>query len=53
VSVRSNTARSNADIIAMAASMQLITTRVAANHYANDWQITTKGLTWLRETEED
>jgi hypothetical protein len=51
--VRSNTARSCADIIAMAASMQLITSRTAPNVYANEWQITTKGLMWLNETEED
>lgn len=46
-------ARSNAEIVGMAASLQLITTKVGANTFANSWHITSKGLTWLKEQENE
>jgi hypothetical protein len=36
-------------LVAMAASMQLITTRVEANTYGRVWRVTNKGLRWLEE----
>lgn len=36
----------------MAASLQLITTRVNAAVFSREWQITIKGLRWLNETKE-
>ncbi len=47
--VKSDYARAHADIIAMAASMQLITTRVSKGTYAQAWRITTKGLTHITQ----
>lgn len=52
VKVKSRIARYNADIIAMAASKNLITTRVGPEVYGGGWQITAKGLRYLNETEE-
>lgn len=51
VSVSSNFARRMAPVIGMAASISLITTQIAPNRFANAWQITTRGLEWLKETE--
>lgn len=53
VSVKSNYARTNAEIVAMAASLQLITTKTGVSTFASAWQITTRGLTWLHEKEHD
>jgi hypothetical protein len=53
VTVSSNFARTNALYIGMAASMQLITTRVASGVYRGAWNATPKGLAWLNETEND
>jgi hypothetical protein len=50
--VSSNFARQQASYIAMAASMQLITTRVSSGVYRGAWNITPKGLSWLRETDD-
>lgn len=36
----------------MAASLHLITTKVAAQRFAKTWHITTKGLTWLNEKDD-
>lgn len=36
----------------MAASLQLITTRVNRDVFSREWQITNKGLRWLNETKE-
>jgi hypothetical protein len=52
VRVKSDYARKEADIIAMAASLQLITTKVGAQRFAKTWLITSKGLTWLNEEED-
>ena len=32
----------------MAASLQLITTKVGKQRFAKTWHITTRGLTWLQ-----
>ena len=53
VRVKSDYARKEADIIAMAASMRLITTKVGQQRFAKTWLITSKGLTWLNEKEDD
>lgn len=52
VRVQSDYARKLASIVGIAASMQLITTRIQKNQFAGEWQITTKGLKWLKEAEE-
>lgn len=49
VRVKSDFARTHADYIAMAASLQLITTQIKASKFATAWLITTKGLAWLQE----
>lgn len=51
--IKSNYARDNAEIVGMAASLQLVTTKIGASKFANEWNITTKGLTWLNEKEEE
>lgn len=50
--VKSNFARKEADCIAMAASMRLITTQIAPQRFAQAWHITWKGLQWLNEKDE-
>jgi hypothetical protein len=52
VRVKSDYARKEADIVAMAASLQLITTKVGAQRFTKTWLITSKGLTWLNEKED-
>jgi hypothetical protein len=52
VRVKSDYARKEADIIAMAASLQLITTKVGKQRFTKTWLITSKGLTWLNEEED-
>lgn len=52
VRVKSDYARKEADIVAMAASLRLITTKVGAQRFAKTWLITTKGLVWLNEKED-
>lgn len=49
VTTKSDFAREWADYIAMAASMGLITTRVAGDVYSRHWQITSYGLAALEE----
>ena len=44
---KSDFARENADLIAMAASDGFITTRIATGLYGRSWQITPKGLEHL------
>lgn len=52
IRVKSDYARTNAEIVGMGASLQLITTKVRGNMmFANSWLITNKGLTWLNELE--
>jgi hypothetical protein len=52
VRVKSDMARKEADVIAMAASLQLITTKVGPQRFAKTWLITSKGLNWLNEKED-
>jgi hypothetical protein len=47
--VSSRFAREHARLVAMAASLQLITTRVTKDVFSSEWQITSKGLRWLNE----
>lgn len=47
--VKADYSRANAEIVAMAASLQLISTKVGKNSFAQAWQITTKGLTYINE----
>jgi hypothetical protein len=47
-STKSDFARTNADIIALAASDGLITTRVATGMYGREWLVTAAGLKRLR-----
>lgn len=49
--VQSDFARANMGHVAMAASMQLITTRVTEGVYSSTWQITAKGIRLLNELE--
>lgn len=49
--VQSDFARQNAHMVAMAASMQLVTNRVTEGVYSRDWQITAKGIRLLNELE--
>jgi hypothetical protein len=52
VRVKSDYARKEADIVAMAASLQLITTKVGPQRFAKTWLITSKGLNWLTEKDD-
>lgn len=49
VTTKSDFAREQADYIAMAASMGLISTRIMRDVYGRQWQITTKGLDALEK----
>lgn len=50
--VKSDLARYEAEIVAIAASLQLITTKIGAQRFARAWRVTTKGLAWLNEKED-
>ena len=47
-SVQSDFARKQADYVAMAASMDLISTRIFGNAYGRIWRPTVGGLTFLQ-----
>jgi hypothetical protein len=49
LAIQSNTARRDADVVAMAASMGLITTEITPHMFGRDWRITNKGLLLLNE----
>lgn len=51
--VSSDFARQNAEYVAMAASMQLITTRIHMNAFGRQWVPTVLGLKLLSEVELD
>jgi hypothetical protein len=51
VSVKSTYARTNADVVAMASSLHMITTKIGVCSFAGSWNITTLGLSWLNERE--
>ena len=48
-SVQGDFFRKHAEVAAMAASLNLITTQEDANLYGRRWRITNKGLRWLNE----
>ncbi|MBB4039133.1 hypothetical protein GGR34_000768 [Microvirga flocculans] len=48
--VQSDYSRSNAEYVAMAASIGLISTRLYGNVYSREWRPTVKGLVWLENT---
>lgn len=48
--VASDYARTNADHVAMASSIGLISTRLYGNVYSREWRPTVKGLEWLEDT---
>lgn len=48
-SVQSDYARAEAELVAMAASMGLISTKVHNNVYSRDWRPTSRGLFWLEK----
>lgn len=50
--MKSDMARKEADVIAMAASLSLITTKVGPQRFAKTWLITSKGLNWLNEKDD-
>lgn len=51
--VQSGFARSHAEKVACAASLQLITTQADRKEvFGRDWRITSKGLRWLNEMKE-
>lgn len=50
-SIASNFARENIAYVAMAASMQMITTKVTKDVYSREWRPTTMGLALLAEME--
>jgi hypothetical protein len=49
--VKSDYARTHAQIVAMAASLHMLTTKTGVSTFASEWQITNTGLTWLNERE--
>jgi hypothetical protein len=49
LAIQSNTARRDADVVAMAASMGLITTEITPHTFGRDWRVTSKGLVLLNE----
>lgn len=49
LAVQSNTARTEAALVAMAASLGLITTQISPHRFGRDWRITNKGLLLLNE----
>jgi hypothetical protein len=48
----SDYAQKNMEVVAMAASLQLITTRINKDVFSRSWQITAKGHRWLNEHKE-
>lgn len=48
-SVQSDYARAEAELVAMAASMGLISTKVHNNVFSRDWRPTARGLIWLEQ----
>lgn len=52
IRVKSDLARTEAPIVAMAASLQLITTKVGASTFSSQWLITPKGIVFLNEQDD-
>jgi hypothetical protein len=49
MAIQSNVARRDAALVAMAASMGLITTQLSSQQFGRDWRITNRGLLLLNE----
>jgi len=49
MAIQSNTARREAALVAMAASMGLITTQISSLQFGREWRVTNKGLLLLNE----
>lgn len=49
IAVQGRFFRDNANLVAAAASMNLLTTLTASNTFGNTWRITSKGLRLLNE----
>lgn len=49
-SIQSDYFRQNAPYVAMAASMGLLSTKVAGKWFSSEWRPTVRGLKWLEET---
>lgn len=47
--IQSNLARRDAALVAMAASMGLITTQISSHEFGREWRITNRGLLLLNE----
>jgi hypothetical protein len=50
--LQGNFARTNSALVAMAASLNLISTQVDKSEYGRTWRVTSKGLRWLNEHKE-
>ena len=50
---KSNMAREAADLIAMLASDNLLTTKMPDGQYANVWMITDHGIKWMEQVQDD
>jgi hypothetical protein len=53
LAIQSNAARTEAALVAMAASLGLITTQISPHQFGRDWRITNKGLLLLNEEPDD
>lgn len=49
MAIQSNTARRDAALVAMAASMGLITTQIGSHQFGREWRVTNRGLLLLNE----
>ena len=49
MSIQSNVARRDAALVAMAASMGLITTQISSHQFGREWRVTNRGLLLLNE----
>lgn len=49
MAIQSDVARRDAALVAMAASMGLITTQISSQQFGRDWRVTNKGLLLLNE----
>lgn len=52
LAIQGDRARKDAALVAMAASLQLITTKIGPAEFSRTWRITAKGLIWLNEENE-
>lgn len=52
MTIQSDTARAQAAVVAMAASLGLITTQLSPHKFGRAWRITNRGLLLLNEDED-